>query len=170
MAPSPFVTTCLAEIEIGAAREVLDSPAGTGRHSLTLAALGHSVTVADIDANLVRSTEAAVLAMGAVCRGYVVDATGPLPFASESFDLVLIVDFVDKYLLGHVGELLKPGGFLIYESYSARGENWRQLLPLGQTKELLFRNAELIRIKTSPAGPTGVEAEAVKILARRHKR
>lgn len=154
---------------MGGSCEVLDIPAGTGRHSLALAALGHNVTVADIDADLVRRTEEAIRASGAIARGIVLDASGPLPFAPRLFDLVLIVDFVDEYLIGHIGKSLKPEGFLIYESYAARGQNWLQLLPPGKTERLLLNDFELIRVRTTQAGPTGVEAEAIKILAQRRK-
>ncbi len=121
------------------------------------------MAVADIDAGLVQN--AAKLCGG---LGVALDATAPLPFPPASFDAAVVVDFVHENLLQNIGDVLRSGGWLMYESYSARGRNWRQLLRPGATIALLRPAFEVIKCATRPAGPTGCEAEVVQLLARRH--
>jgi len=149
-------------MSLGPGSRVLDIPTGTGRHALLFAAQGHKVTVSDIDADLVR--DAARLSGGG---GVTLDATAPLPFPAGSFDVVVVVDFVDARLLGQIGHVIRSGGWLIYESYSARGGNWRQLLPPGATTDILAGDFDIIECAARPAGPTKTEAESIKLLGRR---
>ena len=141
---------------------VLDIPTGTGRHALLFAELGYDVTVVDIDDDLVRT--AASLSAG---HGVTLDATAPLPFPLASFDAVVVVDFVDARLLSQMGTITRPGGWLISESYSARGGNWRQLLPPGETVAIVTQTFDIIQCMARSAGQTKTEAEAIKILGRR---
>lgn len=141
----------------------MDLPVGTGRHAEFLVSEGHRVTAADLDHHLVNEARQRL----ARCNGIVLDATAALPFEEGAFDAVIIVDLVHASLLGDIGQCIRPGGWLIYESYKARGQNWRQLLAPGETRRLLSDHFSCRQLITRAVGPTGNEAETVLALAQR---
>jgi SAM-dependent methyltransferase len=95
------------------------------------------------------------------------DASLPLPFAFEVFDLVLIVDFVFPPLLAGIARHIRPGGQLVCETMSARGGNWRDLPEPGESHRILHEHFEIFESAAAPAGPTKSEAETVKLVAKR---
>jgi SAM-dependent methyltransferase len=167
LAVSPFVKQVFDQIDIAVPSQILDLPCGTGRHTLWLASRGHSVTACDIDAELVSQVLSQTASAGYNCRGYVADAAKPLPFESGSFDLVLMVDFVHEYTLSQVERIIKPGGLLIYQSYGGRGGNWRQLLPVGHTQQLIETDFDIIKSTYNPVGPKNDQREVVRLVARK---
>lgn len=167
MCPSSFVRYAFEKIASAVPFEILDIPAGTGRNSLWLAGLGHRLTIADIDGHLVRETQSRMAAANLLCTTSVVDACGELPFQKAAFDAVVIVDFVNDHLLKTIGKHVRPGGWLVFESYAARGKNWRQLPPPGVAANLVTPCFDIVEIRTASSGPTKTEAETVKLLARK---
>jgi SAM-dependent methyltransferase len=96
---------------------LVDVAAGVGRHAVPLARQGRRVVAVDYVA---RAILAAVgLAADAGCRldGVVADAR-VLPFAAASLDAILTVNFLDRALFPAFAALLKPGGWLIAETYT----------------------------------------------------
>ena len=166
LVPSRYVTSAFTKASVQERATILDLPAGTGRHSAWLVERGYRVTVADIDVSLVRQTTERLGARSHV-HGVVVDAAQDLPFHDQSFDGALIVDFVHANLLRDIGRVICSGGFLIYESYSDRGQNWRELLPTGATVAILQPSFDILDVQTRRAGPAGSSTETVKLLARR---
>jgi len=146
MHPSAFVRYAFEKIGNVRALDILDIPVGTGRNSLWLAGLGHRLTIADIDRHLVFDTQSRMAENNLSCALSVVDARGELPFQNDAFDAVVIVDFVNDYLLKTIGKHVRAGGWLVFESYSARGGNWRQLLSPGVTS----RSPRQVRLDRSP--------------------
>lgn len=126
------------------------------------------MTAVDIDEGLIRSTGKRLAMAGIRYRCSVADGSRALAFDDASFDLALVVDFVDEKLLSSIGRLLQIGGHLIHESYPAKGGNWSQLLPPGRTEELLAPMFEIIRREKKGVGPTRTEGERIKLLARRN--
>ena len=96
-----------------AGRRVLDLGCGTGRHTLALAAAGARVTALD------QSPEMMALARPKL-QGYAVEwethaLPGPLPFADDTFDLVvmgLVAEHVADLdsLLSEASRVVRPGG------------------------------------------------------------
>ena len=92
---------------------VLDVACGAGRNARLFSEKGFQVTGVDIDER---------------CRGYLeslqnakfVQADieeGPWPFAAESFDVVEVSFYLYRDLLPKLAETVKPGGYLIYETF-----------------------------------------------------
>jgi tellurite methyltransferase len=92
---------------------VLDLAAGTGRHAEPIARLGRTVIVMDFAQRAV----AAAVARYARILGVVADANA-LPFGSEVFDAIVCVSFLDRSLFSAFADLLKPGGVLVYETFT----------------------------------------------------
>jgi SAM-dependent methyltransferase len=96
---------------------VVELAAGTGRHALAIAASGRPVVAVDfVEAAVrlaVRSGETAHTAV----HGVVADVEA-LPFAPGTLDAVVCVNFLDRALVPRFAALLRPGGVMIYETYT----------------------------------------------------
>jgi SAM-dependent methyltransferase len=118
--PSPFLRRSL-QLLPGPGR-CLDAAGGEGRNAVFLASLGWEVVLADVAlAGLARARElarAAAPSSGAVrpvCADF---ARSPLRLASGSLDLLLVVNYHDRALVGVAPELLRPGGVLLVEGFA----------------------------------------------------
>ena len=112
--PSPWVVRWSALIAPGAS--VLDLAAGSGRHTMWLAARGCRVTAVDRDAEALRSLSD---------RAEVVVAdleSGPWPFADRRFDAVVVTNYLWRPLFAPLVAALADGGVLVYETFAAGQE------------------------------------------------
>lgn len=118
-APSPFVVAALDALArrhggASAPRRALDVACGGGRHACLLAARGYRVVAVDY-------AYAAVAALRARVAGHAVDALvadvtqWPLPRAR--FDLVVVVDFLERSLFPALRAAVAPGGALVIETF-----------------------------------------------------
>ena len=92
---------------------VLDVACGAGRHMRFLAALGHPVTGVD------RHPEALALAAPAGQTVLADIENGPWPFAGQTFDAVVVTNYLWRPLLPVMVQSLAEGGVLIYETFAA---------------------------------------------------
>lgn len=167
MDQSSFVAKSVLQAALAPASRVLDAPSGFGRHALWLAGIGHHVTALDIDGDRIKQCQAATgdaPASGSI-QCVVANALGPLPFAPATFDAVVVVHFVAHGLLARVATLLRPGGYLIYETFGGQGQNWRDLPRPGQTRAEIEASFDLLHYHERPAGPDR-QAVAVRLFAR----
>jgi rhodanese-related sulfurtransferase len=111
---------------------VLDVAAGRGRHALLLAAAGFSVHAIDRDAaalttiaNVSRAAELAVtteaLDLEDGTEGRTVPALseveGSLALAADSYDAILVFNYLHRPLMPALSAALKPGGVIFYETF-----------------------------------------------------
>jgi len=112
----PFVLAALAECGDGAGRRALDAAAGTGRHALELASRGWRTDAWDLSSvglsRLAGFAEANGL--GVATREF--DLTHALP--DDTFDLVVVVNYLDRELLPRLGRRLSPGGRLVFTTFT----------------------------------------------------
>jgi len=97
---------------------VLDVAAGSGRHALFFAARGNRVVAVDRD-------EAALAAYTNVPRieTRTVDLeAGAWPFPDETFDAIVVVNYLHRTALPHLLATLASDGALIYETFAAGNE------------------------------------------------
>ncbi len=99
-----------------AGASVLDVACGSGRHVRWFAQRGGRVTGVDRDA-------AAVAPLNHVAEIVVADIErGPWPFATRTFDAVVVTNYLWRERLPNVIAALGPGGLLIYETFAAGNE------------------------------------------------
>lgn len=118
-APSAWVVRWAHLIASGA--RVLDLACGQGRHARWLAARGARVTAVDRDAAALAtmSTLANVTTLAADLEG------APWPFAAgETFDAVIVTNYLHRPLFGTIGASVAPGGVLIYETFAQGNEKY----------------------------------------------
>ena len=124
---------------IAAGGKVLDVAAGSGRHTLWLAELGHPVTAIDRDADRVAALAGRAEAIVADIEG------GAWPLVGRMFDAVVVTNYLWRPLLPVLTGSLAPGGVLMYETFAAGNET------VGRPKraEFLLAPGELL---TAAAG------------------
>lgn len=119
-APAPFLVQQFHRLPKGRA---LDVAAGSGRHSLFLAAQGYQVDAIDRDATALArlSTTAHTRHLTGVTTK-VIDLEQPAPFepdlGSETYDVILVFFYLHRSLFPYLIEALKPGGMLVYETFT----------------------------------------------------
>jgi SAM-dependent methyltransferase len=95
---------------------VLDVACGNGRHLRWLHAQGFAVTGVDRDA-------AAIEPLRTLGRIIVADIeSAPWPLAAETFDAVIVTNYLWRPLLATIVASVAPGGVLIYETFAAGNE------------------------------------------------
>jgi SAM-dependent methyltransferase len=117
---------------------VLDLACGLGRHARWLAGLGHEILAVDRDA----SVQAALEGVQGV-KVLIADLeAGPWPFEPQSFDAVVVANYLHRPLFPRLLEALRGQGVLIYETFAVGNERYgRPSNPdfLLQPNELLDR-------------------------------
>jgi len=114
--PSAWVQRFATLIPAGG--RVLDVACGTGRHACLLAALGYRVEAVDRD---VQALVALRDRPGLVVR--VADLEGdPWPYADESFDGIVVTNYLHRPRLNALLATLAPGGVLLYETFMVGNE------------------------------------------------
>jgi SAM-dependent methyltransferase len=92
---------------------IVDLASGSGRHAIPLAAAGRALIAVDFVERAVRRAARS----HATILGVTADLAA-LPFRSGSLDAILISNFLERDLFPHYADLLRPGGWLIVETYS----------------------------------------------------
>ena len=129
--PSAWLERWVPEVTAGRA---LDIPCGAGRNALYLASQGFSVTGIDIsDVALVRA-EATARARGLSAEWIRRDLDKGHGLTG-TFDLIVMIHYVDLDLVGDLADRLAPGGHLIVEVHLETDQ------PVAGPKDPAFRVA-----------------------------
>ncbi len=115
---------------------VLDFACGRGRHAGAALELGLSVVAVDRDAAALEALEVAWSKAGQPARLDGADSgstlitrqtdleADPWLFEQESFDAVIVCNYLFRPRLDELPGLLRPGGLLIYETFAAGNERY----------------------------------------------
>lgn len=162
---SKFFATSVAQLCLGPDTRILDIPCGFGRHARWLASSGAQVIGLDIDERRISQARTLSKAHAAQIVWAVADAERSLPVRDGSFDVIVIVHYVTDRIIDMACRVLKPGGHLIFETFDARGENWRDLPFIGAIPAALANGFETIDLHERAVGPDNSRA-VVRALAR----
>jgi SAM-dependent methyltransferase len=164
---SSYVERAVRKSRMPSQATILDLPCGFGRHSRWLAELGHFVVAVDIDPRRLAhaTTLGHAVDVGGIGR-LVANAETELPFQSETFDAVVTVHFAAANMVRRTKPVIRRGGYFIFESFGAQGENWRGLPAPGCMAKALADDFELLDYRERRVGPNGTEAAVVKFVAR----
>ena len=99
--------------------EVLDVACGSGRHTLYLAAVGFHVHGVDRDAARIASLRAAAVQHRLGLTAEVLDLEADdVSLGEAAYDLVIVVHYLQRPLFPALARALRPGGLLLYETYT----------------------------------------------------
>jgi SAM-dependent methyltransferase len=114
--PSPWIARFAALVPSGA--RVLDVAAGGGRHARLFASRGARVLAVDRDADALADL---VDVDGVQTR--VVDLEGAAwPLAGETFDAIVVTNYLHRPLFPHLRAALAVNGVLLYETFAMGNE------------------------------------------------
>lgn len=142
---SPFLTDSLTRISLPPQGLALDLPCGGGRHIPLLVGAGLTVVAADIDPDMLR--RASRMHPSMPIR---LDARQPLPFLECTFDLALVIHPMDLDVLSALPALIRPGGYLVLETFGAQGLNAVALPRQGEVSERLATTFNPVRYLERP--------------------
>jgi len=159
--PSPWVQRFVPEIATNGT--VLDVACGWGRHTRLLAAAGHAVTALDIDIGSLGdlSTHDRVTPMQAN-----LEDGAPFALAGQTFDAIVVVNYLWRPLFGDLVNGLKPGGALIYDTFAAGNEKYGRprnpdhLLAVGELLDVA--RAAGLMVRAYEHGEVSAPAPAVR--------
>src|SRR6476646_4107873 len=147
--PDPFLVSAYDEFLFGTSPNLaLDVAGGVGRHSIWLAQRGWRVKLLDISEvgiqqameNAKRSGTASSISAD-IC-----DLNTTHDLGEEQYDLVIVFFFLQRELFPALLDAIKPGGTLIYKTYTTEQKN----LPGGPSHPMfLLEPNELLRAFSS---------------------
>lgn len=114
----PFVARALDELGAGDGRRALDLACGPGRHALDLVRRGWQVEAWDVSAEGLALLAKEAADAGAPIATRVVDLTADVPADAAPFDLIVLVNYLQRSLMPLLPELLAPGGRLLYATFT----------------------------------------------------
>ena len=117
--PSSFVVEWLPRVanDLPEPRRALDVAMGSGRHAEALATAGLRPFGVDVNVEAVRHAVDRLRRRDIVLRAWCADLTRyPLP--SSSFALILVTRYLQRDLFASLGDALKPGGVILYETFT----------------------------------------------------
>lgn len=119
--PDPLLVSAYSEFLSGApAGNALDIAGGVGRHAIWLAQRGWQVRLLDISDVGIEQVQANARKAGVEqsITTEIQDLDGSQDFGQEQYDLVLGFFFLQRKLFPALAAALKPGGHLIYKTYT----------------------------------------------------
>lgn len=124
--PDPLLLRAYDDFLAGRPGNALDVAGGVGRHAIWLAERGWRVTLLDIsEVGIQQAKEnAARKQMTASITTEVRDLNAIQDFGRDQYDLVLVFFFLQRELFPALTAALKPGGHLIYKTYTTEQQRF----------------------------------------------
>ena len=172
IAPSSFLVENFPLLPKGLA---LDAAMGEGRNAIYLATRGYDVDGVDVDSEAVAHARAAARKLGAPIRAIVGDfEDGTYIIPIETYDLVVVFNYLQRPLLKDIKEGVVPGGVVVYQTFTTdqvrfgHPKNPDHLLQPGELKQV-FSDWDILiyRELIGPARRDGQTRAIAGIVARK---
>ena len=111
----PDVDEVLTELVTSGAGLALDLACGRGANAVYLAEIGYTVVGIDGSSEALRQARTRLAAQPV---NFVVADLDRYPLPAAVFDLVVVVKYLNRPLLGAIGAAVKPGGLLFYRTFN----------------------------------------------------
>lgn len=121
--------------------KALDIAMGEGRNAVFLAKNGHEVDGCDISEIAVKKAREMARENNVTLHAFVADLEHyQLP--KDTYDVIACFYYLQRDLIPQMKEALKPGGMIIYETYTI--ENWERGFEGPKNKDYLLKPNELL--------------------------
>lgn len=128
-------------IDILPGGKALDIAMGEGRNAVFLAKNGFDVDGCDISETAIKKTHELAKENSVSINAFVADLeTYELP--KNTYDVIACFYYLQRDLIPQIKQALKPGGMIIYETYTI--ENWERGLEGPKNKDYLLKSNELL--------------------------
>ncbi len=108
-------------MEAGIKGPVLDLACGKGQNGLFLAEMGFPVVLADRNPNSLRMAQKTAEEKGLPITYWEINLeTGQNPLEKDQYRAILVFRYLHRSLIPFIKQALKPGGVLIYETYTSQ--------------------------------------------------
>ncbi|MEG3618183.1 class I SAM-dependent methyltransferase [Magnetovibrio sp. PR-2] len=134
---------------------ILDLAAGNGRHGRLMLGLGCHVTFLDRDTVALRDLKEHPKAK--VVEADLEDAI-PWPLEGETFDAIIVVNYLHRPLFDKIIAALNPGGILIYETFALGNEDYAR----PRNPDHLLKSGELLELVQGKLQVVGYEHGLIK--------
>ena len=138
--------------KLSAGSHILDFACGKGRHTRWLMARGFQVTAVDINLSGI----ADLPEQKALTRLECDLEQGAWPFDAQSFDGIVVTNYLHRPALPHLLESLTIGGVLLYDTFAVGNERFGKpsnpdfLLRPGELLERLAKNMKVLAYDHGP--------------------
>ena len=125
--PDPFLVSAFGEFLFGTSGGLaLDVAGGVGRHSIWLAQRGWRVKLLDISEVGIQQAEENAKHTGTAgsISSEIRDLNSMQDLGREQYDLVIVFFFLQRKLFPALLGAIKPGGILIYKTYTTEQKNF----------------------------------------------
>ena len=125
--PDPFLVSAYDEFLFGTSPGLaLDVAGGVGRHAIWLAQRGWRVKLPDISEIGIKQAEENAKRSGTAgsISSEVCDFNTMHNLGREQYDLVIVFFFLQRELFPALLDTIKPGGILIYKTYTTEQKNF----------------------------------------------
>lgn len=139
--PSPFIYQWVQHLKAvsGNGGDAIDVACGSGRHGRLLLEAGFAVAFCDRDiggvADLRDKTGATIVEAD-------LEQDGGWPLAGRQFDVVVVTNYLWRPNWHKLLQLVKPGGYLLYETFAAGNEVYGR----PASPNFLLQNGELLAV------------------------
>lgn len=128
-------------IDILPTGKALDIAMGEGRNAVFLVKNGFDVDGCDISEIAVKKAQELAKENNVKIHAFVADLeTYKLP--QDTYDVIVCFYYLQRSLIPQIKQALKPGGMIIYETYTI--ENWERGLEGPKNKDYLLKPNELL--------------------------
>jgi SAM-dependent methyltransferase len=141
--PSPWIDAYLELADSRRPGRVLDVACGNGRHLLLAHQRGYQVVGIDRDVSGARDAGALVSAgAGVTLLQADLETDAPWPMAGQTFDVVIVTNYLHRPQLAAIVANVAPGGVLIYETFAVGHERFGR----PTNPDFLLQPGELLRV------------------------
>ena len=158
-APSPFFLAAAEHLRSAATLgPILDLACGLGRHTLASAQFGMTTIGLDRNAKALQALthDAQATGLPVHCIRSDIELDSGIPLRPGSLGGALVFRYLWRPACAQIAALLKPGGWLLYETFTVRQRQWNQgprnpdyLLEEGELPQL-FPQLQVQEFKETP--------------------
>lgn len=136
--PSPWIINQVEIVQKRKKINILDFASGGGRHSINLASNRRVITAIDKDRSKLELYKN-IKNINPIC--FDLERNDKWPLEKESFDVIIVTNYLYRPRIRELASFLKIGGFLFYETFAVGNEKYGK----PSNPDYLLKHMELLK-------------------------